>query len=108
MTTNTGTIELVLFKINGNYSDEAILAAAAKLNDFIEDQPGFISRTLSKAEDGIWNDLVLWKDLASAQKAGEKVMNEPCAGEFFSMIDESTMQFLHLKPKLDFKVTEII
>lgn len=108
MTTNTGTIELVLFKINGNYSDRAILEAAAMLNDFIESQAGFISRTLSKAEDGTWSDLVLWTDLDSARKAGEKVMNEPCAGKFFSMIDESTMQFLHLEPKLDFKVTEII
>ena len=107
MTTNTQTIELVLFKIQGNHTDEEIIQAASKLNEFVKKQPGFISRTLSKAEDGTWKDLVLWTDLESAQKAGEKVMSESCAVDFMGMIDESTMQFLHFDPKLQFDVAEV-
>ncbi len=104
---NTNTIELVLFKIQGNRSDEKVIQAAEKLNDFIEKQPGFISRTLSKAEDGTWKDLVYWTDLESAQKAGEKVMTEACAAEFMGMIDKSTMQFLHFEPKLNFDTIKV-
>lgn len=106
MTTNTQTIELVLFKIKGDISDSEIISAARKLNEFVEKQPGFISRTLSKAEDGTWKDLVFWTDLESAQKAGEKVMSEAFVADFMGMIDESTMQFLHFNPKMNYELVQ--
>lgn len=36
-----------------------------------------------------------WKDLPSAKAAAEKAMSIPKCGEFFGLIDQDQMQFMH-------------
>lgn len=96
----TGTVELVTFQTKSGYSDDQVTEAAAKINERLHDFDGFISRHLLKAEDGTWADIVYWKDLESAQSASESIMKEEVAQDFFMMIDESSMVFKHLDPKL--------
>jgi hypothetical protein len=62
---------------------------------------GFISRKLAVSENGTWTDIVYWTDLKSAEIASKEVMKSETCGVFFGMIDESSMQFMHLKPVLN-------
>jgi len=57
--------------------------------------PGFISREFGASEDGKYIDVVHWKDLSSAKAVTEKVMGIPKCGEFFGLIDQNQMQFMH-------------
>jgi hypothetical protein len=57
--------------------------------------PGFVDRKLGVSEDGQYLDLVTWKDLYAAKTAADKVMQIPACLEYFGLIDESGMQFMH-------------
>jgi len=104
MTTTIGTIELVLFKVNEGLSDDEVLKAATALNECVKIEQGFIRRRFAKSEEqNLWMDLVLWTDMESAQKAAKNVMKNETAQHFFSMINESSMQFIHFEPRFEFE-----
>lgn len=88
-------IEVVIFKAKAGISDEQLRTAALAVTPVLKVMPGFISREFGTSEDGQYIDVVHWKDLPSAKAAAEKVMGIPKCGEFFSLIDQNQMQFMH-------------
>lgn len=103
--TISGTIELVIFKTQDGFSDAEVRASAQSVNLLLTGFDGFISRKLAKAADGTWADIVYWRDVDSAARAAREIMADATAQRFFQMIDESTMQFMHLEPVLDYRHT---
>lgn len=92
-----GVIEVVMFKANENIKPEVAQKQLTRLNDFVAKQPGFISRKTAIADDGQYLDLVFWKDLASAETASEKAMQDPVVAEVFNVIHQDEMLFKHYK-----------
>lgn len=88
-------IEVVVFRAKASITPEQLQAAAQAVTPVLSAMPGFISREFGASEDGQFLDIVYWKDLASAKHAAEKVMSIPVCGEFFSLIEQSQMQFMH-------------
>ena len=88
-------IEVVIFKAKAGVSDEQLQTAALAVTPILREMPGFISREFGTSEDGKYIDVVHWKDLSSAKAAAEKVMDIPKCGEFFGLIDQDQMQFMH-------------
>lgn len=88
-------IEVVIFRAKTQYTDEQVTEALELVNPVLQDFSGFISRQLSKSEDGQWMDLVHWESLALAQQAATKIMQQEIAGEAFKVIEESSMQLYH-------------
>ncbi len=88
-------IEVVVFKAKAGVSDSQLQTAALAVTHILKEMPGFISREFGASEDGQYIDIVYWKDLPSAKAAAEKVMGIPKCGEFFSLIDQNQMQFMH-------------
>lgn len=88
-------IEVVIFKAKAAVSDEQLRTAALAVTPILKGMPGFISREFGISENGQYIDVVHWKDLPSAKAAAEKVMGIPKCGEFFGLIDENQMQFMH-------------
>lgn len=88
-------IELVLWKPKAGISNEDMQTSISALNNFVKDQPGFISRKTALAEDGQFLDFVLWTDLNSAKVASEKAMKNEQALEIFGIIEEEGMLFKH-------------
>lgn len=84
-------IEVVIFKAKAGVSDEQLRTAALTVTPILKEMPGFLSREFGTSEDGQYLDVVHWKDLPSAKAAAEKVMGIPKCGEFFGLIDQSTM-----------------
>ncbi|WP_422081432.1 hypothetical protein [Ulvibacterium sp.] len=90
-------LEMVLWKSKEGISTATAKKSFTRLNDFVRDQPGFISRKTSLAEDGRFLDIVLWTDMASAKAASEKAMKNKDLVEIFSTIDEREMVFQHFE-----------
>jgi len=88
-------IEVVIFRAIAGTTSEQLQAAALAVTPVLAALPGFISREFGASEDGQFIDVVHWKDLASAKQAAEKVMSVPVCGQFFSLIEQSSMQFMH-------------
>lgn len=88
-------IEVVIFKVKAGVPDEQLRTAALAVTAILKEIPGFISREFGTSEDGKYIDVVHWKYLPSAKAAAEKVMGIPKCGEFFGLIDQDQMQFMH-------------
>ncbi len=93
-----GTIELVVFKTKPSFTKEQVIEAAEALNPIVTKFNGYLGRTLSVAEDGTWSDIVYWTDKESAEFSVKEVMKSETCQTFFAMIDEKSMQFMHMEP----------
>ena len=93
-------VEIVTFRLNKGVSAEQFLAAAKPTFDLLTTFDGYIDRELCVSEDGLWIDIVHWRDIESAHRAAEQFMAEPVAQAFGSLIDESTMAMHHALPQM--------
>ncbi len=100
MTNTNRVIEVVEFKLNDGVDAETFIKAANDTVEFVESLDGFIKRSLSQGEDGIWMDIVEWRDMASAKSAAEKFPQAEEAKALCSMIKMQTAKMQHLKIRL--------
>lgn len=81
------TIEWAPFTLADGATEEQLLAASAELqSEFLAVQDGFIRRELLKGEGRGWCDLVYWRDLEAARKAGEEVAESPVCHRYFALM----------------------
>ncbi|MTI86934.1 MAG: hypothetical protein FH748_03080 [Balneolaceae bacterium] len=102
MTKNIETIELVLFKALADNTEEEVRSSLESLNPILSSYKGFVSRKIALSDSGQWMDLVHWESLEDAKHASDDIMKKEEALKAFSVIDQDTMQFLHLKPQSSF------
>lgn len=50
-------IELVTFKTKAGVTPDQVISASDDVNQFLKNQPGFVSRNLGRTEDGTWHDI---------------------------------------------------
>jgi hypothetical protein len=89
------TAEIVTFCAAPGISDAIVAGHATALNPFLNRQPGFVPRTLSRTEDGIWTDDVIWRDMAAAQSAAEAIMQDRAVKPFMAAIDLDRVAMTH-------------
>ncbi|MEP5152659.1 hypothetical protein [Planktotalea sp.] len=89
------TIETVIFKLNKGESADGFAKAAEAITEFAERQKGFITRRLSRGEDGLWIDHIEWETLADAQAAAAKIGQEASLGPCMKAIDETSVVMHH-------------
>lgn len=79
-------LELVVFKVKD--ADKARVARRAA-QDTVKTYDGFLSWTAYESDEdrNLFADVVLWKDLASAKAAAEKVMKDPGFAAVMAEID---------------------
>jgi hypothetical protein len=87
--------EIVTFRLIPGSDPQAFLSAARTTEMPVSAQPGFIRRSLSRDETGLWTDYVEWADLPSALAAAEAVMALPEFGPFMASIDPTSVQMRH-------------
>lgn len=92
----SNVFEIVQFEFNAGVTDEQGLSAAKKSMDFAKEQDGFMKRSLSKNDDGLWVDVIEWNNMDSAKAAGGKFMEDERNAEFGSLINGPTVKMLHL------------
>lgn len=92
----TGKImEIATFKAKSGVSESDVQAALKGTMDFVRDCEGFIRRTTSVGEDGLWFDYVEWQCMADAQKAGVAFMKDPRNADFMNTIDPDSVTMRH-------------
>lgn len=88
-------IEVVIFNANPGVDETQLNAAAQAIVPRIQKLPGFISREFGASGEGKYIDIVHWQNMEAAQAAAQAVMEIPECREFFSLIDEPSVQMLH-------------
>ncbi|MEP5762744.1 MAG: hypothetical protein ABJ327_26175 [Litoreibacter sp.] len=87
--------EIVSFRLVPNTSDEAFLALAQESGEFSQNAPGFVSRQLSRGEDGTWTDLVVWDNLENAKAAQAAFPKQDFAARLMDAIHPDSLSFRH-------------
>lgn len=86
---NDATIlEITSFKLKEGTTEEELLKGVKSIQkEFLAGVDGFVSRTLTKEEDGIWRDVIFWKDHHVLEATAEALMQSEAAAPFMSCID---------------------
>ena len=88
-------IELVTFRLEAGVEADAFRAAAERATGFMRDQPGFLRRRLSCAEDGLWIEHVEWSGMAEARAAAAAIGKDERAREFVRAVDGESVRLIH-------------
>ena len=89
-------VEQVIYKIKEGISESDFIRQNESLNKWVMDQPGFLYRSLTKAPDDMWIDIVYWKNMESAQKAAETFSSAPECAQVMQAIVEDSVSISHL------------
>lgn len=87
--------EIVTFKLNDGISDAQFVEISKASEGFVRAAPGFISRQLSKGDDGVWTDYVLWRNMESALAVGKAFPEQPFAPDLMGAIAPGSEQIRH-------------
>ena len=80
-------IEWAPFRLRAGVSEEALTQASNALQrDFLQSQPGFVSRRLLRAADGSYVDMVVWASEAQAMAAMEQAAGSDACRAYFSVM----------------------
>ena len=88
-------IETVTFKLENGTSKEDFLETVPCSTDFVKEQPGFIARRLSCAEDGTWIEHVEWESMADAKRAAAIFGQTESVKPFLECIDGPSAKLVH-------------
>lgn len=86
--------EIVRFSLVPQIELGAFIDAAAATGNWLAEQPGYIRRSLSNS-NGVWTDVVMWRDLVSAEAAAAAIGGAPGAAKFLAMIDGKSVTMRH-------------
>jgi hypothetical protein len=88
-------VEIVSFKLGAGVTEEAFLKAGKAAEDFMKSRNGFVSRRLSRREDGSYVDHVTWASMEDAKQAMDASMKEASLAPFMQAIDLTSMTIEH-------------
>ena len=88
-------IEVVTFKLADGVSEAEFLKTVPASNDFLNTRDGFISRRLSRDDQGTWMEHIEWETLAAATAASEAFMNQASLKPLMQAIDGANAKMSH-------------
>ena len=88
-------MEIVTFTLAPGTDDARFIAAAKATEAPLRAQRGFVSRSLTQAEDGRWTDHVTWSSMAMAGAGATAMMAEPAFGAFMALIHGPSVTMRH-------------
>ena len=94
-TENTPVMEIVNFRLQDGTNPEDFRAAARALDDLLRERGTASARTLVCDADGLWTDIVQWRNMDEAQSAAEELVKDPAFAPFGAMIDPGSVQMRH-------------
>lgn len=89
--------EVALFQTQPGISDAEALRLLELLTPIVSQFPGFVSRRISRNEQGLWLDFLEWETMEQARSASATILKMPAAAEAFQIIDMSTLQMFHFR-----------
>lgn len=98
-TANAHVVEIVTFKLSPEIAPETYLAVTQKSGDWAKAHPGFVSRLISRGDDGTWSDVTVWDSPENAKASQSSFMEQEFAGEMIGMIEKDSFS-MHQRPIL--------
>jgi hypothetical protein len=95
MTTPARIAEIVTFRLLPGVAEADFRAAAAASMTRIAAFDGFVGRTLSVDDGGLWTDHVTWTNLDRAMAAAAEVGRDPELAPFIAAISPEGMTMTH-------------
>lgn len=92
---STLVAEIVSFKPKAGTDAAQFLTDIQATDAVVRAASGFVSRNLSKGEDGAWTDYVLWQSMDDAMNAAETVVKDPSFAPLGAAIDMDTLVMRH-------------
>lgn len=92
---NAAVAEIVVCKLNEDANEADFLNAIKASEGYISGSAGFISRQLSKDEDGTWTDYTLWASMDDAMAAANGFMSQSFAAAILQGIDQDSFSMRH-------------
>jgi len=88
----SAVIEILRFRLPPGADEAAFLAADRRVQDeFASRQPGLLSRTTARGEDGSWIVIDLWRSAADADACDARWERDPVPQAFMALLDRSTV-----------------
>jgi len=94
---NNSVIELVTYKLKTGATKEQLSATHSAVNAFLEEQPGFMYRSLSEDSNGLLYDIVYWQDMETAKIAGDAFMAHKAGQALVALTDENSISMRHME-----------
>ena len=88
-------VEAVTFRLASGITDTDFVGTLGATNAYLKTCPGFVSRRLSRAEDGTWLDHIEWETLDAAHAAAKAFPAQPTVAPFIRAIDPGSAQMRH-------------
>jgi hypothetical protein len=83
--------EFVTFSLKDGVSDDAFVQAAKAISPYLRKSGNVVSRSLSRDDDGLWTDHIVWVSMKSAEETAAAVMQQPEFGKMAEMINQDSM-----------------
>ena len=87
--------EIVTFRLIDGSDPAAFVKAARGVAPALDDFGGMMGRVLSRDEDGLWTDHLIWASDAQAKAAAAKIMTLPEGQAMMRFIDPSSVTMRH-------------
>lgn len=84
---NHNILEISSYSLLPGIDERQFVRAADDAMSVLRRQRGFLARSIAKAEDGSWTEIVHWLDRASASTASAQLARNPDAAAFSALID---------------------
>lgn len=92
----TTSIEIVTFKLLPQSSKQQLVATNEAMEAFLNEQPGFLYRSLSCDTDETWFDIIYWKDALSAEKAASAFDASSVCQQMMPLVDVESCKKLNM------------
>ncbi|MGB1238341.1 MAG: hypothetical protein ACPG4U_09025 [Pseudomonadales bacterium] len=90
------TIEVVTFNLKPGITAEQLAATNDAMQTFLLAQDGFLYRSTSCDDEGLWFDIIYWRDRAAAKAGGEAFMASDIGAQVMGMVEEASCKLRHM------------
>lgn len=88
-------IETVHFRLEKGVTRQQFEATIEASSAFVRSQPGFVRRSLSCTEDGLWIEHIEWAGMREALSAADAIGKTESVKPFVSCIDGGSIAMHH-------------
>ncbi|WP_153040769.1 MULTISPECIES: hypothetical protein [unclassified Pseudovibrio] len=88
-------LEYVTFTAKAGTDAEKLAQVAASINNNLTNVSGFVDRYVSLQDDGIWVEVVFWKDLQSAKDGLQTFLADDRNKPFLDMVNADSVKITY-------------
>lgn len=86
----TTQIEIVTYELEATADKAQLLATNPAMEAFLNQQPGFLYRSLSCDEQGLWFEIIYWESAQAAKAGAEAFMQSEVAESIMPLLNSAT------------------